>query len=173
MWFKSILLVVMLVSVVSAALPPNIQREIDLANMKSYLEMQDQSNIVLKAKVTSVKEITPDIDPKSRMSYHEKIILEIQTLKIIRNKNNIKIPSKMLIRYSVYIPNMMPGPKVDNVMIPDKDKTYTFYLSDDLSLNASNYSIDTADNSLKEYALSELNFHIEEIITIDFEEFKL
>ena len=172
MWLKSIVFVVIFVELVSAALPPSVQREIDLSNMKSYLEMQDESSIVLKAKVRSSKEIVPEIDPKSRMAYTKKIILEIQTSKIIRNKNNIKIPPSILLRYGVYVPNMMPGPKVDNVLVPNQDKIYTFYLSDDLSLNASNYSIDTEDNSLRKYALDEVNFHIEELVSIDFEELK-
>lgn len=173
MLLKNIFISLLLITSIFAALPPDVQRRIDLDNMNSYLKMQDKSTIVIKAKVTSVKEIVPNIDPKSRMSYYEKIVLKIQKSEVLRNKNNIEIPSNMIISYDVFVGNMMPGPKVDNVLIPDKNRIYTFYLSDGLSLNASNYSIDTEDNQLREYALGEVNFKLVEMETMDFEDFKI
>ena len=147
----------------NSALPPKVQRQIDLSMMQKNLNLQEKSPIVVEAKVIKKEEIIPKIDKDSRKSYHKKIILSIEVTKIIQNRHNIDVKKDINIRYFVRMANGMVGPKVFSVKVPNEDESYIFYLNDDYSLSARNYSIDSLKNDFKNEALRNKKYFKPEI----------
>ncbi len=146
-----------------SALPPKVQREIDLSMMQKNLELQKKSPIVVEAMVVKKEEITPVMDKKMRKPYNKKIFLTINVIKIIQNRHNIDVKQSIDIRYFVMMSNGIVGPKVFNVKIPNENESYIFYLNDDYSLSARNYSIDTLNNDFKNEALRNKKYFKPEI----------
>ena len=146
-----------------SALPPSVQRQIDLDMMQKNLNLQEKSPIVVEAMVLKKEEISPKIDKKVRIPYDKEIILTVKVTKIIQNRHNIDVKKNINIRYFVRMSNGMVGPKVFNVKIPNENESYIFYLNDDYSLSARNYSIDTLKNYFKNEALRNKKYFKPEI----------
>ena len=135
------------------ALPPWVQKERDLEMMEENLQLQRNSPVVLLAEVLHKEEIIPPQDKTHRRSFRKKIVLTIKPIKVIRNRHNIVINKELGVRYSVVVANGMVGPKVYNTKIAQQNQKYIFYFNDNLSLSASNYSIDTEDSELRQEAV--------------------
>jgi predicted RND superfamily exporter protein len=161
--FILILVGLLFFTVLNSALPPKVQRQIDLSMMQKNLNLQEKSPVVVEAKVVKKEEIIPKIDKESRKSYHKKIILSIEVTKIIQNRHNIDVKKDINIRYFVRMANGMVGPKVFSVKIPNQNESYIFYLNADYSLSARNYSIDTLKSDFKNKALRNKKYFKPEI----------
>lgn len=136
------ILILLLSSVLFAALPPRVQERLDKEMIQSNMQLQEESSVVLKASVIKINEISPKNIPR-RSAYYKKINLLIKVEKILRNKKNISIDENIHLRYSVFMPNYMPGPKIHNIIVPTLNESYVFYLNDNLRFYAKNQSIDT------------------------------
>ena len=148
-----ILIALLLSSSLFSALPPKVQKQKDLRMMELNLQLQNNSSVVLTALVVKKEEILPLFHKFIDASFSKEIILTIKIEKITRNKNSVDINNEMVLKYSVFVPNRMPGPKVYNIKVPKENETYMFYLDDSLHFSANNYSIDTIDNELRNEAL--------------------
>lgn len=149
----TILSIILLTSFLYGALPPSVQKRIDLEMMQENLLLQNESPIVLEALVVKKEELLPSKGVPIIGSYDKEIILTLKPIKTIRNKNKKSLENNFKIKYFVLVANGMVGPKIFNIQIPKKDKNYIFYLNDDYTLSAKNYSIDTLDNDLQNEAL--------------------
>lgn len=142
------ILILLCSTLLFAALPPEVQKRIDMEMMQSNLQLQEESSIVVKASVIKQEEIAPKNAHKRRGSYYNRVNLVIKVEEILRNKSSISINETIYLEYSVFILNYMTGPKVYNIKVPTLHKSYIFYLDDNLRLSAENYSIDSLDNAL-------------------------
>lgn len=156
-------------TVLLAALPPRVQKRIDMAMMKTNLELQNKSPVVIEAKVIKIKETLPGNIQRGGRSYYKQVHLVIQVNEIIRNNNAVAINEKIYLDYSVFMPNAMPGPKVFSIMVPKLHESYIFYLNNNLGFSARNYSIDSLTHKFHNIATSEIRKNAPKSKTIRFD----
>lgn len=147
---RFLLIAILFLVNIYAALPPDVQDEIDFEQKKENIEYKKNATVILDVRITSVESSRGYFD-----SNKQSIVLEIQKLSVIKNINTIEIPTEISLSYTRFSPiDGWVGPKSFNIIIPKEDEIYRIYLDDRFELSARDESIEALDEDLSPISLA-------------------